>query len=155
VGPGAGCEQQGNDDEGFAEGSDQDIRLGPSREGGKGKERADDRLPPQTVLSRVIRELEDDFTHFKSVYVELADQYKLMDAASNVAKRNVVAGHLREVIDILEQKGDQIASLYDLLTFKDKPTSRSNVPDRKSRTTPVETSSWGRARGLRTRPVMT
>lgn len=27
-----------------------------------------------------------------------------MDAASNVAKRNVVAGHLREVIDILEQK---------------------------------------------------
>ncbi|PCH40313.1 hypothetical protein WOLCODRAFT_162258 [Wolfiporia cocos MD-104 SS10] len=84
-----------------------------------------DKLPSQTVLTRVIRELEDDFTHYKSIYIELAEQYKLMDAASNVAKRNVVAGHLKEVIDILEQKGDQIASLYDLLTFKDKPTDRS------------------------------
>jgi hypothetical protein len=27
-----------------------------------------------------------------------------MDAASNVSKRNVLAEHLREVIDILEQK---------------------------------------------------
>ena len=34
-----------------------------------------------------------------------------------MAKRNVLAEHLREVIDILEQKGDQIASLYDLLTY--------------------------------------
>ncbi|KAG8932085.1 26S proteasome regulatory subunit 6A [Tulasnella sp. 417] len=80
-----------------------------------------DRLPPQTVLARVVRELEDEFTHHKSIYVELAEQYALMDAASNVAKRNVLAEHLREVIDILEQKGDQIASLYDLLAFKDKP----------------------------------
>jgi hypothetical protein len=60
-----------------------------------------------------------------------------MDAVSNVAKRNTLAQHLREVIGILEQKvgslicvvaqsnykqGDQIASLYDLLTFKDKPS---------------------------------
>ncbi|TFK38989.1 hypothetical protein BDQ12DRAFT_735193 [Crucibulum laeve] len=80
-------------------------------------------LPPQTVLARVIREIEDDFTHYKSIYVELADQYKDMDAVSNVPKRNILAQHLREVVDILEQKGDQIASLYDLLTFKDRPTS--------------------------------
>ena len=38
------------------------------------------------------------------IYTELADQYKLMDPASNVVKRNVLAEHLREVIDILEQK---------------------------------------------------
>lgn len=38
------------------------------------------------------------------IYTELADQYKLMDPASNVVKRNVLAQHLREVIDILEQK---------------------------------------------------
>ena len=64
-----------------------------------------------------------------------------MDAISNVVKRNVVAQHLKEVIDVLEQKvcgrpfslehlrltklypwqGDQIASLYDLLSFQDKP----------------------------------
>jgi hypothetical protein len=29
-------------------------------------ERDDGELPPQTILARVLRELEDDFTHFKS-----------------------------------------------------------------------------------------
>ncbi|KAJ6508969.1 hypothetical protein C8R45DRAFT_1060210 [Mycena sanguinolenta] len=81
-------------------------------------------LPPQTIVTRVIRELEDDFTHYKSVYCELADQYKEMDAVSDVPKRNMLAKHLREVVDILEQKGDQIASLYACLTFKDKPISK-------------------------------
>ena len=38
------------------------------------------------------------------IYIELADQYKVIDPVSNVAKRNVLAEHLREVIDILEQK---------------------------------------------------
>ncbi|KDQ62237.1 hypothetical protein JAAARDRAFT_189583 [Jaapia argillacea MUCL 33604] len=146
------------DDEGFGEGSDE---LGhgplPSRHKGKGKQRSnvafaedeaprklgDDKLPPQTVLARVLRELEDDFTHYKGIYTELADQYKIMDAASDVAKRNVLAQHLREVIDVLEQKGDQIASLYDLLTFKDKPLSSNERP------VPSATASWGRARGSR------
>lgn len=41
---------------------------------------------------------------FHSIYIELADQYKDMDPSSNVVKRNVLADHLREVIDILEQK---------------------------------------------------
>ncbi|KAI9456150.1 hypothetical protein F5148DRAFT_984542 [Russula earlei] len=91
------------------------------------------RLPPQTVLVRVLRELEDDFTHYKGIYTELADQYKMMDAASNVVKRNVLAQHLREVIDVLEQRGDQIASLYDLLTFEDKPVARSVVAGKDSR----------------------
>ncbi len=39
-----------------------------------------------------------------SVYVELADQYKVMDATSDVRRRNMLAQHLREVVDILEQK---------------------------------------------------
>lgn len=38
------------------------------------------------------------------IYTELADQYKIMDAASNVVKRNVLAQHLRDVIDVLEQR---------------------------------------------------
>ncbi|TCD64523.1 hypothetical protein EIP91_003990 [Steccherinum ochraceum] len=82
---------------------------------------AEDRLPPQTVLTRVLRELEDDFTHYKAIYVELADQYKVIDAVSNVAKRNVLAQHVHEIVDILEQKGDQIASLYQLLSYRDQP----------------------------------
>lgn len=38
------------------------------------------------------------------IYCELADQYKLLDAASAAAKRHVLAEHLKEVIDTLEQK---------------------------------------------------
>jgi hypothetical protein len=73
----------------------------------------------------------------RSIYVELAEQYRVMDAISNVSKRNILAQHLKEVVDVLEQKvrsclpmrastdvvmqGNQIASLYDLLTYKDIP----------------------------------
>jgi len=130
-----------------------------------------DPLPPQTVLARVLRELEDDFAHYKAcvpspssssasqadgkvcrVYAELADSYKVLDAASAVAKRKILAQHLREVIDTLEQKvsrvsiyhlaegrlengevlgddevqADQIASLYELLNFHDKPDNRDS-----------------------------
>lgn len=79
------------------------------------------KLPPQTVLARVVAELEGDFQHYKMVYSELADQYKLLDPASVSAKRHVLADHLREVIDLLELKAGQISDLYDLLAFKDKP----------------------------------
>ncbi|KIR43506.1 hypothetical protein I307_03412 [Cryptococcus deuterogattii 99/473] len=79
------------------------------------------KLPPQTVLARVIAELEGDFQHYKMVYSELADQYKLLDPASVSAKRHVLADHLREVIDMLELKAGQISDLYDLLAFEDKP----------------------------------
>ncbi len=112
-----------------------------------------------------------------SIYVELADQYKEIDAVSNVAKRNVLAEHLREVIDILEQKvyssksshsilrladirlftaqGDHIASLYDLLTYQDKPVQESAVPDKAGctgsawSTAPQVGSVWSRAQTRR------
>ncbi|KAJ6620797.1 hypothetical protein B0H10DRAFT_2020648 [Mycena sp. CBHHK59/15] len=123
-----------DDDEGFVEGEEAAAAecakssryLGKQPERDNGNYEAAARkagLPPQTIVARVIRELEDDFTHYKSVYVELADQYKDMDAVSDVPKRNMLAKHLREVVDILEQKGDQIASLYDCLTFEDKPVA--------------------------------
>ncbi|EJF61064.1 hypothetical protein DICSQDRAFT_106734 [Dichomitus squalens LYAD-421 SS1] len=118
-----------DEDEGFVEGAE-DARDRRAYAAKAARDGESGRVPPQTVLARVLRELEDDFTHYKSIYVELADQYKDMDPVSNVVKRNVLADHLREVIDILEQKGNQIASLYDLLTFKDKPVSESVVPDR-------------------------
>lgn len=41
-----------------------------------------------------------------------------MDPASNPLKRNVLAEHLREVINNLESKGDQIAALYDVLKLR-------------------------------------
>jgi hypothetical protein len=133
-------EDQDTEDEGFVEGSEcgSDAKLPPKSSITKGKQQErievpqEDELernakpngpPPQTVLTHVLREIEDDFTHYKayafffglkslpsplnddvSVYVELADQYKLMDAVSNVPKRNILAQHLKEVVDILEQK---------------------------------------------------
>ena len=171
-----------DEDEGFGEGSaieDEEGRRAPQQGAAVNldflnRDSRDGHLPPQTVLVRVLRELEDDFTHYKGyvcgsifpslasdsgsgrrIYSELADQYKTMDAASNVVKRNVLAQHLRDVIDVLEQRvrgasalynlkrgliirfhicgqiqGDQIASLYDLLTFEDKPVARSMVPEK-------------------------
>ena len=48
------------------------------------------------------------FTSFSyvcgSIYIELADQYKDVDPVSDVAKRNVLAEHLKEVINMLEKK---------------------------------------------------
>ncbi|ODO07271.1 hypothetical protein L198_00850 [Cryptococcus wingfieldii CBS 7118] len=90
----------------------------------------DDELPPPTVLARVIAELEDDFKHYKSIYSELADQYKVLDPASVSAKRHVLADHLREVIDTLEQKADQISELYSLLVFSDKTLSAGERRER-------------------------
>lgn len=141
---------QEDEDEGYEGSEDADVDRGAANGNGKGKERERDSerererqfvvsfsqdpshwrqagrkhgLPPQTVVARVIRELEDDFTHYKryvcriwrvvywvylfslvSVYVELADQYKVMDAVSDVPRRNLLARHLREVVDILELK---------------------------------------------------
>ncbi|KAK0221898.1 hypothetical protein IW262DRAFT_1296528 [Armillaria fumosa] len=117
-------EDGSDEDEGFADGSE-GVDDGDRRTSATPRVPTAKGVPPQTVLMKVIRELQDDFTHYKSVYVELADQYKEMDAVSDVPKRNMLAQHLREVVDILEQKGDQIASLTDLLTFKDKPAAES------------------------------
>lgn len=54
--------EEAEEDEGFVE--------GPEARDSKGKEKQTDgrdreHLPPQTVLARVLRELEDDFTHYK------------------------------------------------------------------------------------------
>lgn len=54
------------DDEGFME--EDRARARQQRTFAKGKQRAgteEDRVPPQTVLARVLRELEDDFKHYK------------------------------------------------------------------------------------------
>jgi hypothetical protein len=57
-----------------------------------------------------------------------------MDPASNTLKRHVLADHLREVIETLEEKGDQIASLYDVLSFKDTPDAAVLLSRRNPRT---------------------
>ena len=93
----------------------------------------------------------------------MAEQYKEMDAVSNVRKRNVLAEHLKEVINMLEKKvwwlkkdspivielypqGDQIAQLYDLLSFEDKPYTGISYQDHGPTTTLK--GSIGRRTGL-------
>jgi hypothetical protein len=74
------------EDEGFGEGSDGAVDMDRQVKDNKGKQRdhvifskdpghwrqagRKEGLPPQTVVARVIRELEDDFTHYKR-YVRL------------------------------------------------------------------------------------
>jgi len=38
------------------------------------------------------------------MYRELAEEYRSMDCATQVAKRHMVADHLRDVIDTIERK---------------------------------------------------
>lgn len=73
--------EETEDDEGFVEGSEepehprggmkksngkQHVHVTFSREPGPWRQQAQrEGLPPQTVVARVIRELEDDFTHYK------------------------------------------------------------------------------------------
>jgi hypothetical protein len=55
----------------------------------------------------------------------LAEQYKLLDAASAVAKRHVLAEHLKEVIDTLEQKvSKSIIGLVDHRRRQEKASRR-------------------------------
>lgn len=80
----------------------------------------DGSIPPQTVLTRVISELEADFHHFRMIYIELADQYKVLDVACSTEKRHVLAEHLKEVIDSMERKAEQVSALYSLMTVEDR-----------------------------------
>lgn len=80
----------------------------------------DGSIPPQTVLTRVISELEADFHHFRMIYIELADQYKVLDVACSTEKRQVLAEHLKEVIDSMERKAEQVSALYSLMTVEDR-----------------------------------
>lgn len=54
--------RDGEDDEGFDEDSDEFHR---DRDGRVAGDEGGDTLPPQTVLVKVLKELEDDFTHYK------------------------------------------------------------------------------------------
>jgi hypothetical protein len=84
------------------------------------REAGNESLPPQAMLSRALRELEEDFASHKAcvwprlvaggltswhrIFVELSDAYKKLDPASSMHKRHALAKHLRESIDALESK---------------------------------------------------
>ncbi|KAJ9092615.1 hypothetical protein QFC19_008653 [Naganishia cerealis] len=75
-------------------------------------------MPPQTLVMSVLSEIEDDYRHYLSIYTDLAEQYKRMSPLS--IKRNILAEHLKEVIDTMELKANQVARLTEVLQVKDK-----------------------------------
>ena len=66
-------EEGGNDNNGWVEGPEPNVRRDKGKASDTDAHNLEflkrgtprDRLPPQTVLVRVLRELEDDFTHYK------------------------------------------------------------------------------------------
>ena len=63
-----------------------------------------------------------------SIYVELAAQFKIMDAESDVRRRNTLTKRLREVMDVLEHRPMICASSgtklrLDLLIFEKRNTA--------------------------------
>lgn len=79
---------------------------------------ADGRAPRQSLVISVLREIEDDYRHYLKIYSELSEQYKRM--APTHVKRNILAEHLKEVIDTMEEKANQVARLTESLELRDK-----------------------------------
>ncbi|KAG5519607.1 hypothetical protein PMAC_001762 [Pneumocystis sp. 'macacae'] len=71
-------------------------------------------MPPQNALSMVIIQLEDEFKHLKLKYQEFIQSYEKIDPAIGKKKRKVLVGRLKNIIEELEAKADQIYALYDV-----------------------------------------
>ncbi|KAK4056743.1 hypothetical protein OIO90_002295 [Microbotryomycetes sp. JL221] len=73
------------------------------------------KLDSRKALENVLKDLEDDFELHKKIYVELSDRYKSMSSKSNSTKRKTLANHLKQSIDTLEVKAQQVKRLHDLI----------------------------------------
>ncbi|KAH9817625.1 hypothetical protein DFH28DRAFT_157171 [Melampsora americana] len=77
---------------------------------------------PQTVLVKIIHEIETDFELHRKIFIELSETYSKMNQpgiGEDLIKRKVLGIHLKESVDTLEKKAEQIHELYRLLNFKD------------------------------------
>lgn len=73
------------------------------------------REDPHVALAKVLGDLEADFNTHKKLYLELSEQYRRMDAKAGGGRRRALAEHLKESIDTLEGKADQVRKLHKLL----------------------------------------
>ncbi|KTW26377.1 hypothetical protein T552_02859 [Pneumocystis carinii B80] len=72
-------------------------------------------MSPRNALSMVIIQLEDEFKHLKLKYQEFIQSYEKVDPSVGKRKRKVLAGKLKNIIEELEAKADQIYALYDVV----------------------------------------
>ncbi|KAG5437382.1 hypothetical protein PCANB_000813 [Pneumocystis canis] len=71
-------------------------------------------MSPKNALSMVITQLEDEFKHLKLKYQEFIQSYEKIDPAVGKKKRKALVGKLKNIIEKLEAKADQIYALYDV-----------------------------------------
>ncbi|KAK9367877.1 centrosome microtubule-binding domain of Cep57-domain-containing protein [Lipomyces kononenkoae] len=72
-------------------------------------------MPPETAVTTVLSQLEDEFRHLKFQYQSHVDKYEQLDPAVSKRKRKALVTRLKEIIEELESKADQIYALYDVL----------------------------------------
>ncbi|CAB4410804.1 unnamed protein product [Rhizophagus irregularis] len=80
---------------------------------------------PDIALGRVISNLMDELKHLKMYYSNLVDEYQRSDPLDCKSKRSALAEELKEIMDQMEIKGDQIATLYDIQQKTVKPSLSS------------------------------
>ncbi|KAK9456798.1 centrosome microtubule-binding domain of Cep57-domain-containing protein [Dipodascopsis uninucleata] len=72
-------------------------------------------MAPQTAVNGVLTQLEDEFKHLKLQYHSLVEKYECLNPGLGKRKRKSLVSRLKEIIEELEGKADQIYALYDVL----------------------------------------
>lgn len=80
----------------------------------------------EETLRTVLQEHWDEFVHQRMLYAELADELKAFDPAMSKPKRTLLAQHVLEAVEALEQKADRINRLEELLKTPQPQQAQQN-----------------------------
>ncbi|KAK9473707.1 centrosome microtubule-binding domain of Cep57-domain-containing protein [Dipodascopsis tothii] len=72
-------------------------------------------VAPQTAVTSIIKQIEDEFKHLKLQYHSAVTKYEQLDPSIGKRKRKTLVQRIKELTEELESKADQIYSLYDVL----------------------------------------
>ncbi|CUS12453.1 unnamed protein product [Tuber aestivum] len=69
---------------------------------------------PKTQLSKVVRQLQDEFAHIKLAYQNKAEEFMSLDPSMGKRRRKALTGEMNELVAEMDYKCDQIYALYDV-----------------------------------------
>ncbi|KAH8144427.1 uncharacterized protein LAJ45_11595 [Morchella importuna] len=69
---------------------------------------------PRRQLSKVVRQLQDEFSHLKLNYQEKADEFMNLDPTIGKKRRKMLTNEMNELVADMDYKCDQIYALYDV-----------------------------------------
>ncbi|RPA97369.1 hypothetical protein L873DRAFT_1791036 [Choiromyces venosus 120613-1] len=69
---------------------------------------------PKTQLSKVVRQLQDEFAHIKLTYQNKAEEFMSLDPSMGKRRRKALTGEMNELVAEMDYKCDQIYALYDV-----------------------------------------